>query len=96
MTIEYSIDGKDWSPRADFYHMDSKKITKSLILYIFEGEYNIFNQFAGPLFDYIKQFDDRIYYVFNGMWVIHGRNPYIQIIGADKKDRVLIRFRFWF
>ena len=96
MTMEYSFDGEDWSPYADPYNADLKKMTKGLIPYIFQGEYNIFNQFNGPLFDVMRQSELKIFYVFNGVWDLRDKNPNIQINGSDKKDRVLFRLRIWF
>lgn len=93
MRTEYSYDGNDWSPNADPFH-EIEEITKSLIPYIFRGEYEVFNQFYGPLVDYVRRSESRIYYVFNGL-CLYGPNPMLQINCSDKRDRVIFRLRIW-
>ena len=94
MRTEYSFDGEDWSPNADAFG-DLKKIGPGLIPYVFDGEYNIFNQFDGPLVDYVRQSDFRINFVFNGIWDLRGPYPMIQINCANKRDEVVFRLRIW-
>lgn len=96
MWMEYSFDGNDWSPYADPYNEDLKKMTKGLIPFIFQGEHYIFNQYDGPLVDVMRQSELKIYFVYNGVWMLRDREPYLQINGSNKKDKVLFRVRIWF
>lgn len=96
MRMQYSFDGEDWSPNADPFDMNAKDITKSLIPYIFRGEYEIFNQFDGPLVNYVRQTDPKIFFVFNGIWDLYGPDPMIQINCANKRDKVVFRLKIYF
>lgn len=95
MRINYSEDGEDWSPHAT-YDYDKERLVKPLLPYIFQGEYEIFNQFDGYLVEFAKQFDWNIYYVFNGIWDLDGPEPKIQINCGNKDDEVVFRLEFIF